>query len=271
MGILMSVVSGQIVRQLKYYASEFRELRRYNGLEDAEYSLLGKLGSTLSDAFDTNAMPSPILDAIAANHTELQDSDRRANCLVKLVIGFQGEPAGPDRMNVVFIGPGYIMNVWPEVFAYAWCYDTNDHEISQTITTALVKHRFEIFGMYATACELLAEWIENHADDDHDDHDNPIPPGDGLHCDDTVFVWGGKTYTSITPAMGPLLKVLMSAYRQGRDATLPEFEAVAGEIKDGFGRCFDVGKHPNRSKHPVWELIKGGRGKYRLIDPVKAK
>lgn len=175
------------------------------------------------------------------------------------------------RHKVLQLPAGLIALQWPDLFESMFvCVvtDLSDDEIKACADVFFVENKFRIFGMYATACDLLADWIENHADDDQVD---PIPPGDGLQCDDTMFVWGGKTYTSITPAMGPLLKVLMRAYRYGRDATLPEFEAAAGEIKDGFGRCFDVGKHPNRSKHPVWKSIKGGRGKYRLIDPVKAK
>jgi hypothetical protein len=117
--------------------------------------------------------------------------------------------------------------------------------------------------------DAWTQWIENHANENNDDR---ILPGDGLQCGDTVFVWGGKPYTSITTTIAPLLRVLEKAYQHRRDATLPEFEAALGvRILDGFGRCFDVGKYPNKRKHEVWETIVGKRGKYRLIDPAEAK
>jgi len=184
-----------------------------------------------------------------------------------------------DPKDIVEINPGFISMVWPDVFKPIF------HELSgsvsdteDAINRAIEAERFRITGYVALAYEKLAEWIENHADDDHDDHDNPIPPGDGLKCNDTVFVWGGKTYTSITPNISDALKVLMKAFRESRDATKPEFENVLSEVtmKNGFGSLFMVGKSPNKKPHPVRSIIlplpnQGGRGKYRLIDPVKAK
>jgi len=176
----------------------------------------------------------------------------------------------------LFYRPGLVALEWLDVFPDIYISvvdDLSDDEIENLSCNSLSENKFEIFGYYATACELLAEWIENHADDDHD---NPIPPGDGLRCDDTVFVWGGKPYTIITPTMVPVLKVLLQAYRQCREATTDEFEAALGvEIKNGFGSLFRVGKSPHKTIHPVRSIIlpphKKGRKKYRLIDPVEAK
>lgn len=277
------------------------ELRRASGHADAKREfrrLWGSMATLMLDAYKRRRLPKPFLDEIDRDIPSFIKIDHVVDLTIpSRVVGYTEpiEELLPDVVKddgtivkgnrFVYLKPGSITSVWPGMFEDIWCADSdddpervidyywghkfrNDADIERIIKTAVDNNRFQIIGYHATACDLLAEWIENHADDDQGD---PIPPGDGLQCDDTIFVWGGKTYTNITPAMGPLLKVLMRAYRSGRDATLPEFEAVSGEIKDGFGRCFDIGKHPNRSKHPVWKLINGGRGKYRLIDPVKAK
>lgn len=109
----------------------------------------------------------------------------------------------------------------------------------------------------------------------NEERGDPIPPGYGLQCNDTVFVWD-DTYVGITTTIAPVLKVLERAYRQGRDATTDEFESVLGaEIKNGFGSLFRMGKYPNKTIHPVrsaiWPPHGMGRKKYRLIDPVKVK
>lgn len=275
------------------------ELRRAGGHPNADREferLLFRVSHVMRDAFDMRRLPEPILNVL--DHENLFDLSKSPgkNLFWQLhaafaVVGYwephkfvepiedlgDGTYYGGD--SAIFLQPGPVSLVWPRVFESILCHEGglgNDPDIQEIFKTALVEQQFTIMGYYATACDLLAEWIEDHANDDHGDHDDRVQPGDGLHCDDTIFVWGGKPYTSIGTTIAPVLRVLMKGYRQGRDSTTDEFEAaLGGEIKNGFGSLFSVGKSPNKTTHPVRSVIfpphGKGRVKYRLINPAEVK
>jgi hypothetical protein len=277
-----------LVYRLNHLAVEFRDLRRSELAMNALESLYFRLNSTLSLAVHKKLLPEPILNEVCANESSFVPSLSNffwELALSNSVLGYSSSNfdvyTDPVEYNdeymcssgggrIVFLSPGYIAKAWPNVFDSIYSGVLSDSDDPEQIALNLWQEkRFEIIGYYANSCELLAEWIENHGSDDNNER---ILPGDGLQCDDTVFVWDGKPYPSIGPTIAPLLRVLMKAYQHRRDATLPEFEAALGvRILDGFGRCFDVGKYPNKRKHEVWETIVGKRGKYRLIDTTEAK
>lgn len=274
--------------RLRHIGGEFRDLRRIEYASSVELSLYFRLSATLVHAVHSKALPEAILSAVVSEQTPLGPSFSKyfwELALSNAVLGYSESdfdvytnPEEYDDENmccwggerVVILTPGFVAKAWPQVFDVIHSHALKADEDPEQVANELSKEkRFEILGYRAQSCELLADWIESHANDDHDDR---ILPGDGLQCGDTVFVWGGKPYTSITTTIAPLLRVLEKAYQHRRDATLPEFEAALGvRILDGFGRCFDVGKYPNKRKHEVWETIVGKRGKYRLIDTAEAK
>lgn len=277
--------------RLRHIGGEFRDLRRIEYASSVELSLYFRLSATLVHAVHSKALPEAILSAVVSEQTPLGPSFSKyfwELALSNAVLGYSESdfdvytnPEEYDDENmccwggerVVILTPGFVAKAWPQVFDVIHSHALKADEDPEQVANELSKEkRFEILGYRAQSCELLADWIESHANDDHDDR---ILPGDGLQCGDTVFVWGGKPY-SITPNIADALKVLMKAYRDGRDAIGPEFETALGEetMKNGFGSLFRVGKSPNKSIHPVRFLInplpnKGGRSKYRLIDPAE--
>ena len=182
------------VQAAKGLALRFRhlagELRRADGHPNADREferLLLRMTRALRDSFDRRQLPSPILIAL--------DNDKSSGLnlfwelqLAISVVGYWDpcvftEPYEDCDDNTwyggqraVFLKPGPVSSVWPGVFEDILCHDgwcCDEIDLQAIFSMALTEQRFTIMGYYATACDLLADWIENHADDDHDDHGKP--------------------------------------------------------------------------------------------------
>jgi hypothetical protein len=267
--------------RLMHISSELKAARLASDGETIVQSLLNEVRNKLIDLCMFSILPAQVVvgfrESCDANRDPLlfflgydEGSSQSVNSTVKT-------PDGDVKTWVyVSLRPGLIGRLRPNVFQSVTRL-FRDGELPSP--KALIESsRFIVIGYYAAACELLAELVVeclHDTDDAADNHDDRILPGDGLQCGDTVFVWGGKPYTSITPTIAMVLKVLLKAYRDSREATVPEFEHSLGEIRNGFGSLFVVGKSPNKTIHPVRSTILPphgkGRAKYRLIDPIKGK
>lgn len=154
------------------------ELRRASGHPNADREferLLLRVSGALRDAFDTRRLPGLILDAVDQNKSgglnlfwELQ--------LALDVVGYwspcefiepveecdDGTLLGGHR--AIFLEPGPISLAWPGVFDSILCEDrlSSDADVQAIFRTALVEQQFTIMGYYATACDLLADWIEEN-------------------------------------------------------------------------------------------------------------
>lgn len=152
------------------------ELRRASGHPNADREferLLLRVSGALRDAFYTRRLPGLILDACD------QEKSSGLNLFWEFQMAFSvvgywepyefvepdweaddGEYVVGDR--AVFLRPGPISLAWPGVFDSILCEDrlSNDADVQAIFGTALVEQQFTIMGYYATACDLLADWIE---------------------------------------------------------------------------------------------------------------
>jgi hypothetical protein len=165
------------------------ELRRASGYTDAgrEFErLLDRVSRVFVDAYGARRLPSPILETLDKRKSSGLDAFWEYRFALT-VVGYwepyefvepreeldEGTFIGGGRS--IFLVPGPVSLVWPGVFENILCDAriSDDADVRKIFATALDERRFTIMGYYATACDLLADWIENHADDDHDDHGKP--------------------------------------------------------------------------------------------------
>lgn len=206
------------------------ELRRADGHPNADREferLLMRMTRALKDSFNERQLPVPILNALDAD----KSSGLNLFWEVQLAISVVGywdpcvytEPYEDydDKtryggQRAVFLKPGPVSSVWPGVFEDILCHDgwcCDDIDLQAIFSMALTEQRFTIMGYYATACDLLAEWIENHADDDHGDQGGEpavvvaadhaaaksvLPPQYDSHVDLQMDEWIYKTKSKMT-------------------------------------------------------------------------
>jgi hypothetical protein len=160
--INVEVDTAAIVKMLRHLDLEYLALRPSPnggpcpGLVRAELRLRHEVGRVLLRSYKGGILPSPIAENIATGEADLCCGV--IGYVNTIGINDTGEPGG-DRLRLV---PGSISLVWPEVFTPLHVGDIvqSGEKIKtvfdvQSITSI-------VFGYYAEACRMLADWIEKH-------------------------------------------------------------------------------------------------------------
>lgn len=190
MAIDVDVDVAAVVRMLRYLEREYRGLRIGAGDEpgrifkDGKWRLESQLGRALSMAYVAGLLPLPIASDIAAVERDVEAHGISLIGAVHLslvphIVGYcdvksvddDGEPGGEHR----FLAPGAIELVWPEIFGGVWLSDDTklaSYSLSRPIfdgawlgdadgvdDPAIIA---AVLGLYAEACRLLADWIEEN-------------------------------------------------------------------------------------------------------------
>lgn len=277
--------------RFRHLAGELRRASPHPNAAREFERLRFRASHALRDAFAARLLPTPILDEFGSPGSSTGTNVFWEYQPIHFFVGYCEpseylEPLEYDEESgccsgghrAVFLKPGAVSLVWPGVFESVFCGDfpdTPQFDVKEIARTAWVDERFTIMGYYATACELLADWIENHTNNDREHDGKPDQDGgdtmsdlaDGLYASRDLFVWGGKRYDRLTNKMKDVLAVLWKEFPSGRKVCLDEMmRRVPGNWEGGFYKCFRCKRGGVDGVHPVKEIVQG-RGTYRLIDP----
>lgn len=198
-----------------------------------------------------------------------------------------------DRSSVAFLKAGPISKVWPGVFEdiciavsghhphdignwksadwpwIAMCEveAANDRVVQRIFREGVNDNRFTIMGYYATACDLLADWIEAHPDGDRDDRvTRYLAHKDGLSDDERTLSWGGGVFP-IGTGSGKVIRLLVDSYHKGKPFLSQAYLMENGEC---YTEMRTLVKNNKLEGVLVRQKNKGGsavKGMWGLVDP----
>jgi hypothetical protein len=170
----------ELADELRHLGAEFRIVR---GMPDAaweSHKLKVRLARTLLETYNACLLPDSLHEAVetqvaAFGEDVVQDPMKLGqeiairlchdeDTTVEWIIGYRTLRHGPsmgDTLCYVF-SPAAVSTIWPKVFKDVMLFvkDESEEELSRAIDEV----RFTLIGYFASACELLGEWIENHRD-----------------------------------------------------------------------------------------------------------
>jgi len=230
-----------VVRMLRYLEREYRGLRPdpvgapCPGLVRAESRLRDEMSRALARAYRAGMLPLPIAEKITAVEDELRSAGRVSLYvdvgigLASDVIGYvdavgldqDGEPGGDN----LFLCPGSISLVWPEVFVSIYAAEVVDD--GTKIETAFDAQSIVYFvlGYYAEASRMLADWIEGHFGDRLAE-----PVGDEIEPDDRDAIGSAALNAVVAGGLAGVLQAAVGARSVDRVTAIIR-ERVAADFR----------------------------------------
>lgn len=170
-----------MARKLRFLAGKYRELKpfAFNGADWPLFhrwqDITQKLSFLLERLARVNALPDAILQNVRFgdnSYGALFYSPAMAAIGYRWMTTETTHGGGGCFFELPVLAPGPIGQVWPEIFNSIEIEEAQHcerSEIEEKCRDSVLWYLFEILGYYETACDLLADWIENHADDDQGD------------------------------------------------------------------------------------------------------
>ncbi len=145
-------------------------MRRYDTWRSEVIQAVNELEEALGDAYAAKLLPHSICEAVATLNSE------KSRPFLWAIFGYLGPYVGPyvdESLNCedaeglyLTLEPGFISLEWPDVFSPLGYQRLDDFpSMSDAVDVAITEQRFRMLGYYATACDLIAKWIEDRVDD----------------------------------------------------------------------------------------------------------
>jgi hypothetical protein len=266
-----------LVLRFRHYATEFRSARNYNPKRNEKLAIPSRLTATIIEAIENLLAPDELVRRY--NTKKAKYLVYRRATFFRDSVGFRAVVSvipDPDEWAIVptysvYLKPGWAARLWPGVFRKIHVGLYSSKKVAEAAKrNAIHQYRFDVLGYYAQACDLLADWIENHAIDEQstDDH-----PADGLDKEGKAFTWGGVRFDRLTPAMMRVLGLLLDERKKGHPNVPALFIRSRAEVAIDSGmksQVFKLNRKGWPPVHPVSEIVQdNGDATYRLIDPDK--